>query len=340
MTAKPDESNKGKSIPTDKSYTQNTWSVAIANRYNPEPVSIAHSTKCTLRRLPLSRTQAKKHTRVLYCKQATCRVIICAVIERRVLFELCGVLQQVFICQFPGCCCPFLLKTSHGISWRCHGRDTTSHTHTHVHTLYTYVYVCDTKSYDLQIFITKKKSSCCQKSTCRTVCFGVGATLNPFAESWFLCVCSDVQSHNSPLCRQSEPMCFAVTCGVVVSKWWLRERACLASVSFCLRGSSPLSLYLFFSAFPPPSPHMPVSACTPVCLPHLSVLPLSFCSALSGPPICCPFPFIKLTPFLNAVYPHLSFIPSSVPYNADLFYEVTGILCLRVVRVSFPLWRR
>lgn len=57
-----------------------------------------------------------------------------------VLLELFGVLQQVFICQFSGCRCRALLKTSHGISWRCHGLDTTSHTLTRVP-----VYSCDTK---------------------------------------------------------------------------------------------------------------------------------------------------------------------------------------------------
>lgn len=62
--------------------------------------------------------------------------VICAVEWRRaaragsVLLELCGVLQQVFICQFSGCHCPSLLKTSHGISWHCHGP---RHHFTHEH---------------------------------------------------------------------------------------------------------------------------------------------------------------------------------------------------------------
>lgn len=68
--------------------------------------------------------------------------------------ELCGVLQQVFICQFSGCRCPALLKTSHGISWRCHGLDTTSNTHTLTRVS---VYVCDTESYDLQRYLSPKR---------------------------------------------------------------------------------------------------------------------------------------------------------------------------------------
>lgn len=211
----------------------------------------------------------------------------------RVLFELCGVLQQVFICQFPGSRCPLLLKTSHGISWRCHGLDTTSHTYTHLH-----VCLCLWHKVPWSADIYHPNEQLLSKVHMQYCLFWSLSHFGSVCWSWFLCICSDVQTYNSPLCRQTGSMCFAVTCGVVVSKWWLRERACLACMSFCLRGSSHLSPYLFFSAS---SPHLTVSACTPVCLhsSHFIFLPSSlFCFCRSGLH-CQSFPSVALFPLLN-----------------------------------------
>lgn len=65
-----------------------------------------------------------------------------------------GALHQVFICQFSGCRCRALLKTSRGISWRCHGLDTTSYTQTRtrMHGRTHCVFFCDKKSRDLGYF--------------------------------------------------------------------------------------------------------------------------------------------------------------------------------------------
>lgn len=136
----------------------------------------------------------------------------------------------------------------------------------HVHT-YTCVCVCLRHKviWSEEIFIAEK-SSYCQKYTCTIVCFEVWAALDLFAESWFLCVCSAVQAHNSPLCRHREGPCVLQSfCGVVVLKWWLRERVCLACMSLCLRGSSSHSAYLLFSALSPVY-GLSASACNPVCL--------------------------------------------------------------------------
>lgn len=148
------------------------------------------------------------------------------------LLELFDAPQQVFICQFPDCCCLALLKTSHGISWHCHCLDITSFSHTHKNThTDTYpipVYCCDTEVTWSQVLFSIK-DGCCQKYVSSIACSEFWSTLDPYAD-WFLCTCSAVQAHNGPLCRLSGPMCFAVACGVLVLKWWLRGesawRAC------------------------------------------------------------------------------------------------------------------
>lgn len=94
----------------------------------------------------------------------------------------------------------------------------------------------------------KKRVVPVKNYTCSIARFEVWSTSDLYAESWFLCTCSAVQAYNNPLCRQSGPMCFAVACGVVVLKWWLRGRVYLACMSLCPRGSSSLRLYLLFSA--------------------------------------------------------------------------------------------
>lgn len=148
-------------------HTLDTCSVAIVNRYKPRcPFSPPHSlSKIAVLCLPLSQLlQTINIHSFLYT--STHRVSICAEVWRSaarvgsVLLELCGVLQQVFIYQFSGCRCPVLLKTSHGISWHCHGVDTTSHTYTRTRVS---VYVCDVKViWSAELFIAKK-SSYCQK---------------------------------------------------------------------------------------------------------------------------------------------------------------------------------
>lgn len=182
-----------------------------------------------------------------------------------VLLELCGVLQQVFICQFSGSHWPFLLKTSHGISWHCPGLDTTSHTNALASL---FVYVWYTKSYDLQRYLSPKEVVTVKKYTCSVVCFEVWASLDQFAESGFLCVCSAAQAYNSSLCRQSRTMCFAVVlwcCGVevmtegeslpgvhVTLSLWLFLSYCFPqpfSSSVCLHSSLALNLNAIFTCF-------------------------------------------------------------------------------------------
>lgn len=154
-------------------------------------------------------TDINSHSTVSFCDE-----------EWSVQLEFCGVFQQVFICQFSGCCCLALLKTSHGISWRCHGCDTTSDTYTCTHTLtrahvcmnthrHTHKYICDSNHVTPEMFITKNSSNF-QKYTCTNVCFEIRATLDllfDFLPLW---------AYNSASCGQSGPMCFAVVCGVEV----------------------------------------------------------------------------------------------------------------------------
>lgn len=273
-------------------HTLDTCSAAIVNRYKPQCTffSITHKAKYAYSVAPSPDHTQTINTHCNFYTQAHTVIIFSdeGRIAKRVgsvLLKLCGVLQQVFICQFSGCRCPALLKTSPGISWRCHGLDTTSHTYA-----LTRVSVRH-KSHMIRLrYLSPKRVVTVKNTHVVFVCFDVCATLDLFAESWFLCVRSAVglQAYNSPLCRQSRPMCFAVACGVVVLKWWLRERVCLACMSLCLRGSSSRRAYLLFSALFPVclSVCLSVAVCTPVCLltPSLYLflcpkLP-SFCSDL------------------------------------------------------------
>lgn len=256
-----------------------------------------------------------------------------------VSLELCGVFQQVFICQLSGCCCLALLKTSHGISWRCRGLDTTSHT-------YTCACVClRHKSYDPQRYPSPKRVVTVKKYTCSIVCFEVWATLDLFAENWLLCVCSAAQAYNSPLCGQSGTMCFAVTCGVEVMTegeslpaWRACHFVCVALplcisaflspfphlfvyLSVCLCWHSSLSLALI--------PHFYLSlclACQSICLKLLSVL-----SCYLSSPFYLSSPSPAVSPLLNWRHPLL--LSSSVS-------SASCCLPLCIVQEHFMKWRR
>lgn len=135
------------------------------------------------------------------------------------------------------------------------------------------------------------------------VCFEVWSTLDLFAKCWrFLCIRSAVQAYNKPLCRRSRPMCFAVACGVVVLKWWLKESLLGLHVT--------LSPWLFLSYC--------ISAFSQPLFPHMCVLPL-------------PAALHFVSSFNSTSVPHLCIalqsscllMPSSHLHSASGLYEVT-----------------
>lgn len=197
-----------------------------------------------------------------------------------VLLEFHDVLHQVFICHFPGCCSPSLLKTSPGISWR--------RTYTQVA-----MYVPDKKkeSYDPQIFIAKIVA------TVKSVAFFC-------LEVWDFRV---ILFFFQPMIVNCTDRMGPCVLGPFVALWCRgdelgREPACRACHSVTL----PLSDHIcLFSPFPHLFVCRCVSAFTSLCLQHNSAFCLSigvclksaflilhicvvFITKDSTIPLCCP----------------------------------------------------
>ena len=200
-----------------------------------------------------------------------------------------------------------LLKTSRGISSRCHGPDTTSHTHT----LAARVFMCATQSQMIrrERYLSLKRAVTVKRYTRTIVCFTSPIHFGSGRRK------VDFWAHANrrgpiiaSLCSRSGTMCFSVACGVVVSKWWLRERESAWCACHFVSVAHPLTAYLLLSAL---SLSVPVCLSLSVCLSGLLSLSLS---------IWCRLAFIKLTPSLAPASPR----PRAVLPFAQSFLRSDG----------------